>query len=244
VTKAFQEQIDLDKLVEITRRIRSFESIDMKTRLFGECLKHGFLADDKLREIYERGELSRGQGYLYRLLTQTRVVIDNLTGGEEISLVNLTIVAEDAIKIQRSYDEKKIELKQPDFLDKDRFLLLVGKRVEWDLIFMNFLDNALKAVGAVSELRHGLVDIDFFVDPKKEILLITVEDNGVGIPQELLKSGAIFQRVSGFEKQGIGGTGVGLPHVKEIIESYAGEIKIESQEGVGTKIIIKLPLRT
>jgi len=109
---------------------------------------------------------------------------------------------------------------------------------------MNLIDNALKAVGAVSQLRHGFVDIDFFIDLQKAALLITVEDNGIGIPKQLLESGAIFRGVSGFEKRGIGGTGVGLPHIKEIVESCGGDIKIESQEGIGTKVIIKLPLRT
>lgn len=70
-------------------------------------------------------------------------------------------------------------------------------------------------------------------------MMISVEDNGIGIPSALkYKIFEKYNRVAGQEE----GNGVGLYLVKEIIETSGGRIEVESEEGKGSvfKVYVKL----
>jgi two-component system phosphate regulon sensor histidine kinase PhoR len=70
---------------------------------------------------------------------------------------------------------------------------------------------------------------------------ITVSDTGIGIPSEDLKR--IFERFYRVDKsrsRPAGGTGLGLPIVKEVVERMGGSVTVESQLGRGSRFIILL----
>jgi signal transduction histidine kinase len=67
--------------------------------------------------------------------------------------------------------------------------------------------------------------------------LITVSDTGIGIKKDDIDK--VFTPFFSTKK---GGIGIGLPIAKRIIEAHSGDIKIESEEGKGTKIEIRFPL--
>lgn len=67
---------------------------------------------------------------------------------------------------------------------------------------------------------------------------VSVTDNGEGIAPELLPH--VFERFCHGEK---GGSGLGLPICKTIIEEHGGKIGIESKEGVGTQVWFALPIK-
>lgn len=72
---------------------------------------------------------------------------------------------------------------------------------------------------------------------------IIIEDNGVGIAKKDLDK--LFKIDSGFSNPGTEnekGTGLGLVLVKEFVEKHDGTITIESERGIGTKIIFTLPI--
>lgn len=71
-----------------------------------------------------------------------------------------------------------------------------------------------------------------------DILRISIEDNGEGISEEKLPR--IFDMFYRGSSNSVG-TGLGLYIVKEIVSKLEGEIRVESQEGVGTKFIVELP---
>ena len=95
----------------------------------------------------------------------------------------------------------------------------------------NLIDNAfdamnIKDMGRQKELHFGIYS-------RESALLITVEDTGIGISKENLKH--IYD--NGFSTKGEG-RGTGLYQVKEMIEAIGGNIKVESQENIGTSFTI------
>ena len=72
-----------------------------------------------------------------------------------------------------------------------------------------------------------------------EGVVLTVRDEGVGIPAEELDS--LFQPFHGtFAK----GSGLGLAIVHRIVADYQGEIRVSSKPGAGTTVSVRLPART
>jgi len=70
-------------------------------------------------------------------------------------------------------------------------------------------------------------------------LLISVRDNGDGIPQNIVDK--IFQPFF-TTKPTRQGTGLGLSLAYDTVKAHGGEIKVESKEGQGSEFIIHLPL--
>jgi signal transduction histidine kinase len=96
-------------------------------------------------------------------------------------------------------------------------------------VLLNLASNANRHV------KNGKISIA--VKQEGGMALFRIEDNGAGIPEELL--GSVFER----GVSGDGGTGLGLPIAKELIESYGGSIGIESgKEAWGTIVWFTLPL--
>jgi signal transduction histidine kinase len=65
-----------------------------------------------------------------------------------------------------------------------------------------------------------------------------VRDNGPGIPADMLPR--IFEPFFTTKAPG-SGTGLGLPVVKQLVESWGGNIQVESSPGSGTRIVLDLP---
>ena len=74
-------------------------------------------------------------------------------------------------------------------------------------------------------------------------LVVWVADQGIGIPPDALpKLFSKFFRVDNRETRGIGGTGLGLALVKEIIEAHGGRVWVESKPDVGSTFFFTLPM--
>ena len=77
---------------------------------------------------------------------------------------------------------------------------------------------------------------------KNEEVLITVNDNGIGIPLENIPYiFDRFYRVDESRTKSTGGTGLGLAIAKQIVESNKGSISAESEVDKGTKFSIFIP---
>ncbi len=101
--------------------------------------------------------------------------------------------------------------------------------------FFNLMANALQAMPEGGTLR---VKSSLIANANRPTEMeVRVEDTGVGVPRELLKK--IFNPFFTTREKG---TGLGLSIVQSIIDSHNGYIEIESTEGKGTVIVIRLPL--
>ena len=69
---------------------------------------------------------------------------------------------------------------------------------------------------------------------------ISVKDNGDGIPKEIKDK--IFQPFFTTKPTGEG-TGLGLSLSYDIVKAHGGELKVESKEGIGTELIIRLLIK-
>jgi two-component system, NtrC family, sensor histidine kinase PilS len=100
-------------------------------------------------------------------------------------------------------------------------------------ILWNLATNGLRAMPAGGRLR-----LEAAVDPGTEGVVLTVADEGIGIPAEELDS--LFQPFHGsFAK----GSGLGLAIVHRIVTDYQGEIRVSSRQGAGTTVSVRLPAR-
>ncbi|WP_283692142.1 sensor histidine kinase [Clostridium perfringens] len=123
------------------------------------------------------------------------------------------------IKIE--YEKKNINL----YCDKDKITQAL----------VNILSNAI---------RYSNEGSTIFIEEKLKDnkVIISIEDQGIGISEEDLKY--VFERFYRADKsrtRATGGTGIGLTIVKSIVSSHGGEVKLESKLGEGSKFAIILP---
>lgn len=114
----------------------------------------------------------------------------------------------------------------PDiYADKDRI----------EQVIINIISNAIKYTPSGGR-------ISVFAGCIYNEVYIKIVDNGVGIPKEdVPRIFERFYRVDKARSRELGGTGLGLAIAQEIIQAHHGSISIESEQGKGTEVIIKLP---
>jgi signal transduction histidine kinase len=107
-----------------------------------------------------------------------------------------------------------------------------GNIVGLNQIFMNLMTNSLDALNKENK------EIKISAKENNSGILIEFEDNGSGIPKDVMSR--IFDPF--FTTKEVGhGTGLGLHIVKKEIERHKGKIEVFSEEGKGTKFTIQLP---
>ena len=117
-------------------------------------------------------------------------------------------------------------------------LLVLGDAQRLGQACDNLISNAIKFTP-----RGGSVTVSLEVVDGKAI--ITVADTGMGIPEdELDKLFARFFRASTATRAAVPGVGLGLSITRAIVIAHHGELTVESEVGVGTQFIMKLPLAT
>ncbi|XWN53706.1 ATP-binding protein [Anoxybacillus flavithermus] len=104
-------------------------------------------------------------------------------------------------------------------------------------VLTNLIDNALRHTDEGREVR-------VIVDADEEVVRISVQDSGSGIPEEDLPF--VFERFYKADKartRGRSGTGLGLAIAKNIVEAHKGTITVHSKLGEGTTFTFTLPLK-
>lgn len=99
---------------------------------------------------------------------------------------------------------------------------------------LNIVTNALDAC---HDRPGPSVRVETSHDAYQGLMLIKVEDNGVGIPSEEIPS--IFQVFA--STKGSRGTGLGLPVSSKILQEHGGGISVQSETGLGTTFVLQFP---
>lgn len=108
------------------------------------------------------------------------------------------------------------------------------KRIPLEQIFFNLIANAVK----YNDKEAAWIKIS--VSENKNFYTFSVEDNGIGIKADYHERiFVIFQTLEARDK--VEGTGIGLSIVKKSVEEAGGTIKVESEEGKGSKFIFTWP---
>ena len=119
---------------------------------------------------------------------------------------------------------------------------VIGSPVYVKRIFLNFTSNAIKYNRENGRVFVSGHEISF--DGKTAWYEFVCEDTGIGMSEEFLEQAfdPFTQEEKTAARTKYSGTGLGLSISKQLIELLGGTLELESKEGVGTKVIFRLPL--
>lgn len=176
-----------------------------------------------------------------RNVTRLRALIDDLLAlskaenrPSELEPSDITEMVTDAVTdVRMTAARRGITV---DVSASDEPMPVVCDRAMLYRAFLNVLTNAVK-------FSHDDGAVEVSVKRVLNRVEISVRDHGIGIPRsELDRLGTRFFRASNAMTNEIAGTGLGLRIVQTIIDKHAGDVVIESAEGEGTTVFVRLRL--
>ncbi|EHP47027.1 MAG: HAMP domain-containing sensor histidine kinase [Clostridium perfringens] len=170
----------------------------------------------------------------------------------------LSSLVSDMQKLNK-YDESSIKLKKDNVNISDIICFVIFQfsnlakskniKIEYEKNNINLYCDKDKITQALvnilsNAIRYSNEGSTIFIEEKLKDnkVIISIEDQGIGISEEDLKY--VFERFYRADKsrtRATGGTGIGLTIVKSIVSSHGGEVKLESKLGEGSKFTIILP---
>ena len=125
------------------------------------------------------------------------------------------------------------------FNSKLKEKIITGDPEKIENIILNILSNAVKFTKSGG---GGKIIVNIF--EKEESVFISIEDTGIGIPEDKLDM--IFEKFTQVNKtltRNHEGSGMGLALVKSLVDKHDGRITVKSKLGIGSKFTIELPVR-
>lgn len=186
-------------------------------------------SDEKAKELSEKigAQVDRIVKLINDMLALSRLETEDKPADETVDLG----------EVLNSVKDELIPL-----ADKNRVKLTVtgGGKVKMcgrhaEELVKNLLENAVRYTGGGGYAKAT-------VEKSGDKLILTVEDDGIGIADE--DKERIFERFYRVDKsrsQKTGGTGLGLAIVKHICNLYGFKLTLTSKLGVGTKVVVELP---
>jgi signal transduction histidine kinase len=225
-------QVEADRVSDISHDIRGpLASIQAYTELLVDEVDQG---DPELRRQFLDVINQRTRHLTDLIVNLTCLVRWNLGCFDmtrtRVSLREATSKALDACQLQASAQNVELTLDAAD----DQHLVLAD-RDALSTLLRNVVDNAIKFSRAEDDVVVSLRRVG-------EEQVVTVTDSGLGIaPEDLPHIFETFYRGRNAVAAGVEGSGLGLPLVKVIAEAHGGEVDMESEEGKGTRLTVRLP---
>jgi len=210
-----------------------------KIQIFTKMLRE-FLDDEKALNYADRaiGSAERMGVLISDLLHYSRLSADTIPENTNLNF----LVQEVLFDLEYIAEEKNAVIKVEDLP------VIKGVPSQLRQVFQNLISNSLKFskenVSPLIEIKSEIIaekEFDSEVSPTGNFCRITVQDNGIGFDESYVhKIFIIFQSLN--DRNAYEGTGIGLAIAKKIIEKHNGLITASSQQGVGSKFILLLPL--
>ncbi len=174
-----------------------------------------------INEVLDMGKLESGETVLehspfnlLRMIRETMVVIEKLS-------------AERGVSITKEFAVEHMEL--------------MGSPTHLKRLLMNVMSNAVKY-----NKDNGTIDLDCRElpsdDPDKAWIQFTCADTGIGMSEEYQqKIFEPFTQESQTVQSKYGGSGLGMPIMKALVDKMGGTVTFHSQQGVGTTFIVTIP---
>jgi two-component system phosphate regulon sensor histidine kinase PhoR len=224
------QQLKSDFVANVSHELRTpLQSIKMGLESFdnNSDLKNNSEVKNLLPIMTSQSE--RMENLIRDLLSLSKIELqEHIRPTHEIDLIELIDY------IIKTYDKmiskNNIKLK---FNKIDDFKI-IGDRDKLIEIFTNLIDNSIK--------YNDKKDKEIIITAKKEndLNIISVADNGIGIPKESIhRITERFFTVDPSKSRSVGGTGLGLAIVKHLVTQHRAEMLINSVENQGTTIDIK-----
>jgi Signal transduction histidine kinase len=227
---------ELERLNEVKDKFFSIISHDLRSPINAlagllDLLDKGAVKPEELsRHIHElKARFNHTRTLLNNLLDWTLLQMDKLS--LQPARIDLHKMVDENIQLLGSVPDKQITLH--NLLPADTIGYADSNTV--NLVLRNLMTNAIKFTNDGGEVVTRAEDHD------KEWLII-VEDNGVGMNDEVLK--ILFDKTAPYTTRGTAnekGTGLGLILCKEFVEKNGGKIFVESGEGRGSKFSFTIP---
>ena len=186
------------------------------------------------RKTVEKGisiivkEAERLNGIVEEVLDFSRIQQDRMV----LIMDKLDILAELDESVYMLRERANTENKHIVYDEPEIIPIVLGDRNRLRQVFINIIDNALKYSDADGVVTINAEEVD-------KTVIITIADNGCGIPAEHLpKVKQKFYKAN----QTVRGSGIGLAVADEIVKLHKGTLDIDSTEGVGTTVTIKIPV--
>jgi len=114
---------------------------------------------------------------------------------------------------------------------------ILADAARMEQVLSNLLTNAAKYTPDGGEIQLR-------AEPLGDSVVVTVRDNGIGIPQEMLPHVfELFVQVDAHSKRAGGGLGIGLSLVRKLVEMHGGYVRASSKgENRGSEFVVALPL--
>ncbi len=144
-----------------------------------------------------------------------------------ISTLILEILSEKRLQ----YRNRDIKIKAK-FTPKAHFAFIIGNQTEFKRMLSNMINNAVDACKDVARIQVAL-------DVSDKHVILSIADNGKGMPQELIARIMNKEAVTADKENG---HGIGLNHAHQTLQRYKGSMEIHSAIGEGTaiKLIFRL----
>ena len=175
--------------------------------------------------LLQIGETARAEAYILDVTSIQRRAVGRIMDRIGDPSVAALLVGKTSrcaeLGIRLTLDERSHLGREAGFLPPDAYVTLLG----------NLIENAVEVLN--TPIRDPK-EITVSIREEEEDLYLCVEDTGPGISAEAMEY--IFQK--GYSTKGEG-RGTGLALVKELVDTYRGEIRAESESGVGTSFFLR-----
>ena len=239
VIAVMQDITEHVKLDEMRKEFVADVSHELKTPItsimgYSDTLIQSNVPEAMQKEFLERisEEANRMSELVSDLLTLSKYDSTKVGDKEEFDLAEVTKQAFDRLKLEADKKNQDAEC----LITADVPVVYADKK-GIERVVLNIISNAIKYTpeNGTIKVYVGFVYNDAY---------IKVIDNGIGIPEEdLPKIFERFYRVDKSRTRGMGGTGLGLPIAREILNQNDGKIDIKSEFGKGTEVVIRIPTK-